>query len=77
MVNNAVVTKRNFSNTGNIGMSDEELLWRVEVLRKLEMQREELDAQIETLKDEVKAEMRTRGVEKIAVGTHRISWCSM
>ena len=69
--NNVVaVTKR------NAGISDDELLWRVELIRRLESQREELDAQIESLKDEIKAEMTERGVEKLTVGTHRVSWAS-
>ena len=45
MTNEVAVTKR------NAGISDDELLWRVELIRRLESQREELDAQIESLKD--------------------------
>ena len=72
MVNEAVVT----ATKRNAGISDDEVLWRVELIRRLEEQREELEAQIDSLKDEIKAEMTARGVEKLSVGTHRVSWTS-
>ena len=57
-------------------MSDADVMWRLEIIKKLEFQQKELEAQIETLKDEVKDEMTARGVEELTVGAFRAIWKS-
>lgn len=67
MVSNAVVSR---------GMSDADFKWRLECIKRLEFQQKELEAQIETLKDEVKEEMKARGVEELTVGAFKAVWKS-
>ena len=58
------------------GMSDADVLWRLEIIKRLEFQQKELVAQIETLKDEVKSEMTARGVDDLTLGALRVVWKS-
>lgn len=49
-------------------MGNNELATKLDLLHALKAQKEELEAQIEALTDEVKAEMDTRGVKKLEIG---------
>lgn len=51
-----------------------ELAKKVKQLRKLEAEAAELMEQAETLKDEIKAEMRERGVEGMRAGVFSIRY---
>ena len=81
--NNVVATKRNVgrdeevtaaTTTRKYGMSDADVLWRMELIRTLENQQKELADQIESLKDEVKAEMTLRDVDELPIGILRAVW---
>ena len=55
-------------------MTSQEMLLRLNLISQLQEQQEELEAQIEALKDSVKAEMREQGIEKMSVGRYKVSW---
>ena len=55
-------------------MRSDDLLLRLNLL--LELQRRELEAQIEAIKDSVKAEMIARSTDEIHVGSYNVSWKS-
>ena len=55
-------------------MRSDDLLLRLNLLNQLELQRRELEAQIEAIKDSVKAEMITRNTDEIHVGSYNVSW---
>ena len=49
-------------------MSERMIVNRVKKLKALEAQQKEIEAQIEALKDEIKADMQERGIEQQAAG---------
>ena len=55
-------------------MGSQELKLKLELIRKLEAEQAELSAQIEALKDSVKAEMVEQGLSSMTLGTYRVSW---
>ena len=55
-------------------MGNNELLTKCQELRELRNMADELTAQIETLTDEVKAEMNNRSVDKLFIGDCKVVW---
>lgn len=55
-------------------MSQNELLAKVEELKSLEEFLSEVENEIETLKDTIKNQMLTEGVEEMIVGQHIVRW---
>ena len=53
-----------------------ELAERLNLLNELELQRRELEAHIEAIKDSVKAEMIARNTDEFHVGNFNVSWKS-
>ena len=58
-------------------MSERMIANRVKKLKALEAQQKEIEAQIEALKDEIKADMQERGVEQQAAGDFLIRWTTV
>ena len=57
-------------------MENNELVWRLKLIRQLELQQKELEEQIEALKDSVKAEMSAQNITSLNVGEYSVSWKS-
>ncbi len=55
-------------------MSTETILAKIEQLKEWETILEEAEAEVETLKDELKAVMNEQNTEELIVGTHIIRW---
>ena len=55
-------------------MTQKELLVKITELKELEVMQEEIAAQMEALKDEIKAEMTVQGVDKLLIGTFKVSY---
>ena len=53
-----------------------ELAERLDLLNELELQRRELEAHIEAIKDCIKAEMSVRNTDEIIIGNRTVSWKS-
>lgn len=58
-------------------MSERMIVNRVKKLKALEAQQKEIEAQIEALKDEIKADMQERGVEQQVAGDFLIRWTTV
>ena len=58
-------------------MSTQELTRKVRELKELEAMAEELAAEIEALKDGIKAEMTAREVEEMAVDVYKVRWVTV
>lgn len=58
-------------------MSERMIVNRVKKLKALEARQKEIEAQIEALKDEIKADMQERGVEQQAAGDFLIRWTTV
>lgn len=58
-------------------MSINEMEKKIETLREWEELLEEAKAQVETLKDEIKAEMLTRNTEEMTAGRYICRWTSV
>ena len=58
-------------------MSERMIVNRVKKLKALEAQQKEIEAQIEALRDEIKADMQKRGVEQQAAGDFLIRWTTI
>ena len=58
-------------------MSANEITTKIESLRELEELIEEVKAEAETLRDEIKAEMLNRNIEEMTVGQYIIRWTSI
>lgn len=58
-------------------MSINEMEKKIETLREWEELLEEAKAQVETLKDEIKAEMLTRDTEELTAGRYICRWTSV
>lgn len=56
-------------------MKERELLNKIEELKELESMARELNAEIESIKDSIKAEMGD--IEELIVGAHIIRWTSV
>lgn len=55
-------------------MSKQELTNRVQELKELKMMAKELEAEISTIEDEIKAEMTARDTSEIMLDMFKISW---
>lgn len=55
-------------------MSTKDLTGRVKELKELKMMVEELEAEISTIEDEIKAEMTARETNEIILDMFKISW---
>ena len=55
-------------------MSNETILAKIEQLKEWETILEEAEAEVETLRDELKAVMNEQNSEELVVGTHIIRW---
>lgn len=55
-------------------MSSIEIISRIETLREWEAIMDEARAEVESLKNVIKKEMDSRGVEELEVGQHIIRW---
>ena len=55
-------------------MSQYEMMKKAEYLKELEAMMEELKAEVETVRDSIKAEMSRRGVEEMTAGQYIIRW---
>lgn len=51
-----------------------EIATKIKTLKEVEVARKELEAKEKALKEELKAEMTTRGVKELQVGIFHISW---
>ena len=58
-------------------MSQNEMITKVEQLREWEELLEEAQAEIEALRDSIKAEMLEQGTEELQVGAYIIRWTSV
>ncbi|HCI59506.1 MAG TPA: hypothetical protein DE313_01675 [Ruminococcus sp.] len=58
-------------------MSINEMEKKIETLREWEELLEEAKAQVETLKDEIKAEMLSRNTEELTAGRYICRWTSV
>lgn len=58
-------------------MSTNELVMKVEKLRELEELLEEVKAEAESVRDEIKQEMLTQDTEELEVGQYIIRWTSV
>ncbi len=55
-------------------MSTQEITAKVKKIKSLQLKADELNKQIESLKDEVKAEMTAQGVDEMVVGVFKVSY---
>ena len=55
-------------------MGQNELLAKLNEIKELQVMQEELEAQLDALKDEVKAEMVKQGVEKLLIGSYKVAY---
>lgn len=58
-------------------MSEKNLQKKVQEIRELQRMAEELSAEIETIRDEIKAEMLERNVDEVITGEYKITWKSV
>ena len=58
-------------------MSTIEIQSKVEALRELESLIEEVKAEAETIRDEIKAEMLNRNTEELSAGQYIVRWTSV
>lgn len=58
-------------------MSKKELTSKVKKIKALQLKADELNAEIESLKDEVKAEMTAQGVEEMVVDVFKVRYTSV
>ena len=58
-------------------MTKKDLLAKVEAIKVLEAQKKELENQLESLKDEVKAELDKKKVEELVIKTYIIRYTSI
>ena len=58
-------------------MSKIELLAKIELLNRYETMMEEIKAEAETLRDEIKAEMMARDIEELSVGQFIVRFTSI
>ena len=58
-------------------MSSIEIISKIETLKEWEALAAEAAAEIEALKDSIKKEMDTRGVEELEAGTHIVRWTTV
>ena len=58
-------------------MSQNELVAKVEELNELENLMEQLKAQADGLRDDIKSEMTTRGTEELNLGQYIVRWTSV
>ena len=58
-------------------MSTNELVMKVEKLRELEELLEEVKAEAESVRDEIKQEMLTKDTEELEAGQYNIRWTSV
>lgn len=55
-------------------MATQELVLRLELIRKLKAEKAELEDQISALEDSVKAEMDSQGVSSMTVGAYSVKY---
>lgn len=55
-------------------MSKQEITAKVKKIKALQLKADELDAEIESLKDEVKAEMTAQNVDEMIVDVFKVSY---
>lgn len=55
-------------------MSEKNLQGKVQEMRELQRMAEELSAEIESIRDEIKAEMVARSTDEIITGEYKITW---
>ena len=55
-------------------MSTKEITAKVKRIKALQLKADELTAEIESLKDEVKAEMTAQGVDELTAGVFKVSY---
>ena len=58
-------------------MSQNEMISKIEQLREWESILEEAQAEVETLRDCIKAQMLAQGTEELQVGTYIVRWTSV
>ncbi len=58
-------------------MTNTELTNKIRQIKELQRMAEELDAELEALKDSVKAEMTERGTDKITVDIFKVTWSTV
>ena len=58
-------------------MATNEMITKIEELKELEAMQDELKTMIESIKDEIKAEMQEQGVEEMEVGTHIVRYTTV
>ena len=58
-------------------MSNNELATKIKELKELEMLIKEAEAEVETLKDEIKAEMNRANKEEMKVGVYIVRWTNV
>lgn len=55
-------------------MSNNELLITINLIKQLELQKSDIDAQLEALKDSIKAEMTAQDTSSLRVGNFKVIW---
>lgn len=55
-------------------MSTKEITAKVKKIKALQLKADELSSEIESLKDEIKAEMTVQGVEELTAGVFKVSY---
>ena len=58
-------------------MTKKEIIAQIELMNEWERVIEEAKAEVEAIKDSIKAEMSERDVEELEVGTHIVRWTSV
>ena len=58
-------------------MTEKNLQKKVQEIRELQRMAEELSAEIETIRDEIKAEMLARNTDEVITGEYKITWKSV
>lgn len=58
-------------------MSKKDLLRKVETIKALEAQKKALEEEIESLKDDVKAELNKKNTEELVIEKYIIRWTSI
>lgn len=58
-------------------MTNNEMIKKIEELQEMEAFMEEIKAEVDSIRDSIKAEMLDQGVEELEVGTYIVRWTSV
>lgn len=58
-------------------MTKNEMIKKIEELQEMEAFMEDVKAEVESIRDSIKAEMLDQGIEELEVGTYIVRWTSV